>query len=99
LVKDKGNFSESSKFKFNEGFASNKAAFTLTPSERKSEKEDDSELKRREEDLVKERKIFIDASLVRIMKSRKTYDVNSLIADCTKHVQHQFRPEPRMIKL
>ena len=77
-----------SKFKFNEVFSFNKQAFTITVSEKKVEKQDDSEIKKREENLVKERKIFIDASLVRIMKSRKTCEVNTLILDCTKHVQH-----------
>lgn len=61
-------------------------AFTLTPSEKKQE--DPEEANKRDADLIKERMIKIDASLVRIMKGRKECDFNTLIADCTKQVQH-----------
>ena len=86
LMKDKGNFSEQSKFKFNDKFQNNKTAFILTPSEKKQE--DPEESTKRDADLVKERKIRVDASLVRIMKGRKTCDFNTLITDCTKQVIH-----------
>ena len=37
LLKDKGNFTEQSKFKFNERYQNNKTAFTLTVAEKKQE--------------------------------------------------------------
>jgi len=86
LMKDKGNFSEQSKFKFNDKFKNDRTVFVLTPSEKKQENPEESI--KRDADLVKVRKIRIYASLARIMKGRKTCDFNTLITDCTKQVIH-----------
>ena len=45
-----------------------------------------------------DRKLIIDAAIVRIMKSRKRLDHASLIVESTKHLSTKFMPDPQMIK-
>ena len=45
-----------------------------------------------------DRKHIIDATIVKVMKSRKTIDHNSLIAECTKILSVKFPPDPIQIK-
>lgn len=45
-----------------------------------------------------DRKLIIDAAIVRIMKSRKRMDHPSLIMETTKHLSTKFMPDPQMIK-
>ena len=45
-----------------------------------------------------DRKLIIDAAIVRIMKSRKRLDHPSLLLETTRHLQTKFIPDPLMIK-
>ena len=45
-----------------------------------------------------DRKHIIDATLVKVMKSRKKLDHNTLIAECTKILSNKFQPDPMAIK-
>lgn len=45
-----------------------------------------------------DRKHIIDATVVKVMKSRKKIDHVSLIAECTKILSTKFSPDPQVIK-
>lgn len=45
-----------------------------------------------------DRKHIIDATIVKVMKSRKKIDHTSLIAECTKILSTKFSPDPQVIK-
>ena len=45
-----------------------------------------------------DRKHIVDATIVKVMKSRKLIDHNGLIAECTKILSIKFPPDPQMIK-
>ena len=45
-----------------------------------------------------DRKHIVDATIVKVMKSRKTIDHNSLIGECTKILSIKFTPDPQVIK-
>lgn len=45
-----------------------------------------------------DRKPQIEAAIVRIMKSRRVLDHNSIVAEVTKQLQSRFLPNPVMIK-
>ena len=45
-----------------------------------------------------DRKHIIDATIVKVMKSRKSIDHNTLIAECTKILSNKFQPDPQSIK-
>mmetsp|Transcript_4322 Transcript_4322/g.7299 ORF Transcript_4322/g.7299 Transcript_4322/m.7299 type:complete len:228 (-) Transcript_4322:35-718(-) len=57
---------------------------------------ENNELQKRVED---DRKHIIDATLVKVMKSRRRLDLNSLIADSVKILQNKFSPEVGSIQL
>lgn len=45
-----------------------------------------------------DRKPQIEAAIVRIMKSRRVLDHNSIVAEVTQQLQSRFLPNPVMIK-
>ena len=49
--------------------------------------------------IAEDRKHVIDASIVRIMKSRRRFDHNSLISEVTKQIKARFLPDPMFIKV
>ncbi|XP_074345657.1 cullin-1-like [Apium graveolens] len=50
------------------------------------------------EDVDKERRYAIDASLVRIMKSRKVLGHQQLVMECVEHLSRMFKPDFKVIK-
>ena len=66
---------------------------TITSNKQKAAESD--ELTKKVDD---DRKLVIDAAIVRIMKARKRLDHQTLIAETTKHLQTKFVPDPQMIK-
>ncbi|KAL3632033.1 Cullin-1 [Castilleja foliolosa] len=56
------------------------------------------ERKKLVEDVEKERKYTIDASLVRIMKSRKVLGYQQLVSECIEQLSRIFKPDVNAIK-
>ncbi|GAA0160430.1 ubiquitin-protein ligase [Lithospermum erythrorhizon] len=50
------------------------------------------------EDVDKDRRYAIDASIVRIMKSRKTLSHQQLVTECVEQLSRMFKPDFKMIK-
>ncbi|KAI3852446.1 hypothetical protein MKX03_009409 [Papaver bracteatum] len=50
------------------------------------------------EDVDKDRRYAIDASIVRIMKARKVLQYNDLVADCVQQLSRMFKPDFKVIK-
>ncbi|XP_021767306.1 cullin-1-like [Chenopodium quinoa] len=50
------------------------------------------------EDVDKDRRYAIDASIVRIMKSRKVLGYQQLISECVEHLSRSFKPDFKVIK-
>lgn len=50
------------------------------------------------EDVDKDRRYAIDASIVRIMKSRKVLGYQQLISECVEQLSRMFKPEVKAIK-
>ncbi|KAL9245428.1 hypothetical protein vseg_019086 [Gypsophila vaccaria] len=50
------------------------------------------------EDVDKDRRYAIDASVVRIMKSRKVLGYQQLITECVEQLSRMFKPDIKMIK-
>nr|CAB3477177.1 unnamed protein product [Digitaria exilis] len=50
------------------------------------------------DDVNKDRRFAIDASLVRIMKSRKIMAHQNLVAECVEQLSRMFKPDIKMIK-
>ncbi|TVU20870.1 hypothetical protein EJB05_30471 [Eragrostis curvula] len=50
------------------------------------------------DDVNKDRRFAIDASLVRIMKSRKVSTHQNLVAECVEQLSRMFKPDIKMIK-
>ncbi|KAL3626116.1 Cullin-1 [Castilleja foliolosa] len=50
------------------------------------------------EDVDKDRRYSIDASLVRIMKSRKVLPYQQLVSECVEMLSRMFKPDVKLIK-
>ncbi|KAL3525530.1 hypothetical protein ACH5RR_013902 [Cinchona calisaya] len=50
------------------------------------------------EDVVKDRRYAIDASIVRIMKSGKVLGHQQLVQECVQQMSHMFKPDVKAIK-
>ncbi|KAF7027241.1 hypothetical protein CFC21_039302 [Triticum aestivum] len=50
------------------------------------------------EDVNKDRRFSIDASIVRIMKSRKVMGHQQLVAECVEQLSRMFKPDIKIIK-
>lgn len=83
-------------FSFNADFTSNLARIKIQVMA--SKVETDGERKNTQDKVDEERKHQIEASIVRIMKDRKTMEHNLLIAEVTKQLSSRFMPSPVMIK-
>ena len=83
-------------FEYNGDFSAKHLRFkvgTVTAS-----KENDAEKQETRAKVDEDRKPQIDAALVRVMKSRKEMEHNSLIAEVTSQLQSRFMPHPNVIK-
>jgi len=88
--------SEDDTFYFNDKFTSKlvKVKIGTVVAQKESEPEKQETRQRVEED----RKPQIEAAVVRIMKSRRVLDHNSIVAEVTKQLQARFLPNPVVIK-
>ncbi|RLN07586.1 cullin-3A-like [Panicum miliaceum] len=88
--------SEDDTFYFNDKFTSKlvKVKIGTVVAQKESEPEKQETRQRVEED----RKPQIEAAIVRIMKSRRLLDHNSIVAEVTKQLQARFLPNPVVIK-
>uniref|UniRef100_A0A0E0K582 Cullin family profile domain-containing protein n=1 Tax=Oryza punctata TaxID=4537 RepID=A0A0E0K582_ORYPU len=88
--------SEDDTFYFNDKFTSKlvKVKIGTVVAQKESEPEKQETRQRVEED----RKPQIEAAIVRIMKSRRVLDHNSIVAEVTKQLQARFMPNPVVIK-
>ncbi|KAI3883553.1 hypothetical protein MKW92_044360 [Papaver armeniacum] len=50
------------------------------------------------EDVDKDRRYAIDASIVRIMKARKVLQYNDLVSECVEQLSRMFKPDFKVIK-
>eukprot|EP01117_Protostelium_nocturnum_P004480 TRINITY_DN1616_c0_g1_i1.p1 TRINITY_DN1616_c0_g1~~TRINITY_DN1616_c0_g1_i1.p1 ORF type:complete len:736 (-),score=230.04 TRINITY_DN1616_c0_g1_i1:109-2316(-) len=63
-----------------------------------AQKETEPERSETREKVDEERRHQIEASIVRIMKSRKTMEHSNLISECTQQLSSRFMPNPLVIK-
>ncbi|PWZ44518.1 Cullin-3A [Zea mays] len=63
-----------------------------------TQKETDPEKLETRQRVVEDRKPQIEAAIVRIMKSRRVLDHNSIMTEVTKQLQPRFMPNPVVIK-
>ena len=63
-----------------------------------AQKEDEGEKRETRQKVDEDRKPQIEASIVRVMKSRKEMEHNALIAEVTTQLTSRFVPHPNVIK-
>lgn len=96
LIKDKTKtLSKTTKFVANEKFKSRLIKVKIYPV---ILKETSTQVKQTKEKLNEERKWALDATIVRVMKTRKTLQHRDLVVECTKQLQSRFLPSPELIK-
>jgi len=61
-------------------------------------KETKEEVEETQQKLDEERKWTLDATIVRIMKARKTLEHRTLVLETTQQLQSRFMPSPDLIK-
>ncbi|KAL0483264.1 cullin [Acrasis kona] len=61
-------------------------------------KESKEQVKETQEKVDEERKWQLDATIVRIMKARKSFEHRDLVVEVTKQLQQRFMPAPDLIK-
>lgn len=86
---------KNTKFSSNDKFKSKLIKIKVLPIVLKETKE---EVEKTKEKVDEERKWILDASVVRIMKSRKTLNHQELIIEVTKQLSQRFLPAPDLIK-
>ena len=82
-------------FTVNNEFESKLIKVKIAPIVLKETKEQQEETKQK---IDEERKWLLDATIVRIMKARKTLEHRDLVIEVTKQLQQRFMPSPDMIK-
>ena len=87
---------DSDVFYFNEAFQSK--LFKVKIGTVAAQKEQESEKQETRQKAEEDRKPEIDAAIMRIMKSRKVLDHNSIITEVTRQLASRFRAEPSVIK-
>ncbi|KAI8050826.1 Cullin-domain-containing protein [Syncephalis plumigaleata] len=84
------------RFRFNNEFKSKLLRIRITSSGPRLEQA--AERKVTMERVNEERQIQTDACIVRVMKSRRTMEHNTLVAEVTRQLLSRFRPDPSIIK-
>ncbi|ODQ66503.1 ubiquitin-protein ligase [Nadsonia fulvescens var. elongata DSM 6958] len=92
------NIKPTDKFSFNANFESPKLKIRVLAVSSGNKVENDIERKETLQKVEQDRKYETDAAIVRIMKTRKTLDHDSLIAETTKQLMIRFRPTLSLIK-
>lgn len=87
---------ESDEFHFNSHFTN--PQFRLKLPTLVAPRETESESKETREKVEEARKHMIDATIVRVMKSRNRMDHNHLISEVTSQLLSRFPPDPTLIK-
>ena len=94
LLSNEDKISESTIFTFNKQFKNKKIKFSLPiPSVEKSQEEDKNKVQ-----VCENRNEIIKAAIVRIMKSKKTLDHNSIIIELSNNIS-LFQPQVKNIKV
>jgi cullin 1 len=94
-VKDATEITKSNKFTLNRGFKSKRAKVLINvPIREAIDKESDDTHKVVEED----RKLQIQAAIVRIMKARKKLNHGNLMSEVIAQLQNRFKPKVSVIK-
>jgi cullin 3 len=89
-------FKEDDEFRVNLHFSSNLVKVKIPVITSKAQKTSESnDLQRR---VDEDRKHIIDATIVKVMKTRRKMDYNSLIAETTKILMTKFQPDVQSIK-
>ncbi|CAD6190013.1 unnamed protein product [Caenorhabditis auriculariae] len=86
----------SDEFSVNDAFTSKLTRVKVQTVSGKSETE--PEIKETRGKVEEDRKLEVEAAIVRIMKARKRLDHNNLITEVTQQLRHRFLPDPKVIK-
>jgi cullin 3 len=87
---------QSDVFSFNEKFTSKLVKIKIGMVS--AQKESDAEKQETRTKVDEDRKPQIEAAIVRLLKSRRVMDHNTVIAEVTKQLQSRFVPNPTIIK-
>ncbi|KAF9178540.1 Cullin-3 [Haplosporangium sp. Z 767] len=88
--------SDTDTFRFNAAFSEKLARIKIQTIA--SKVESTAELKETQEKVDDARRHVIEASIVRVMKNRKTLDHNNLVTEVISQLQGRFHPTPSLIK-
>jgi len=95
LSKDQNSLTKDTKITANSDFKSKSIKVKILPVVLKETKE---EVEETQQKLDEERKWTLDATVVRIMKARKTLEHRTLVLETTQQLQSRFMPSPDLIK-
>jgi len=95
LSKDTTSLTKDTKIVANSDFKSKSIKVKILPVVLKETKEEQEDTQQK---LDEERKWTLDATVVRIMKARKTLEHRTLVLETTQQLQSRFMPSPELIK-
>jgi len=89
------NITKASKFSLNKGFRSKRARVLINVPIREAQQKETGEVHKSVEE---DRKLQIQAAIVRIMKMRKTLNHTTLMTEVISQLQNRFKPKVNVIK-